>query len=85
MGGQTARTGHIGYGISQRERGHHYAARACRLLFVLARRHGMHTLLLATAPENAASRRTCELCGGELLPAGEPDAPAVCLYRVSLG
>lgn len=55
--------GHIGYGVNPTYRGHHYAARSCRLLFPLARRHGMRELWITCNPENIASRRTCELVG----------------------
>ena len=55
--------GHIGYGVNPTYRGHHYAARSCRLLFPLARRHGMKELWITCNPENIASRRTCELVG----------------------
>jgi predicted acetyltransferase len=59
--------GHIGYGVDPPYRGHHYAARACKLVFELARRHGMTTIWITCNPENVASRRTCELVGGELV------------------
>ena len=59
--------GHIGYGVEYDFRGNHYAARACKLLFDLARHHGMTTLWITCNPENVASRRTCELIGGELV------------------
>jgi tagatose 1,6-diphosphate aldolase len=59
--------GHIGYGVEPAFRGHHYAARACRLLFPLARRHGFRILYITCNPENVSSRRTCELAGGELV------------------
>jgi predicted acetyltransferase len=58
--------GHIGYGVDEPFRGHRYAARACRLLFPLARRHGIDVLLITCDEANAASRRTCERIGGEL-------------------
>ena len=59
--------GHIGYGVELAFRGRHFAARACKLVFDLARRHGMTTLWITCNPENVASRRTCELVGGELV------------------
>ena len=55
--------GHIGYGVEEAYRGHHYAARACRLLMPLARSHGLHELWITCNPDNIASRRTCELAG----------------------
>ena len=59
--------GHIGYGVYPPARGHHYAARACRLLFDLARAHGLNPLWITTDPKNIASRRTCELLGATLV------------------
>ena len=59
--------GHIGYGVAPAHRGHHYAARACRLLFPLARSHGFRVLWITCDPENTASRRTCELAGAEFV------------------
>ena len=56
--------GNIGYGIDAPYRGHHYAARACLLLFRLARKHGMDHLFITCDPDNHASARTCELAGG---------------------
>ncbi len=59
--------GHIAYGVLPQYRGHRFAARACNLLFPLARSHGMETLWITCNPDNIASRRTCELAGGELV------------------
>lgn len=59
--------GHIGYNVYPPARGHHYAARACRLLFGLARHHGLGALWVTTDPSNLASRRTCEYLGGVLV------------------
>ncbi len=59
--------GHIGYRVAPEHRGHHYAARACRLLFPLARSHGLDTLWITCNPDNIASRRTCELLGAKLV------------------
>ena len=68
--------GNIGYRVEPRHRGHHYAARACRLLLPLARSHGMQTLWITCNPDNWASRRTCELAGavgGDRGPAARSD------------
>ena len=59
--------GHIGYCVEPPFRGHHYAARACRLLFQLAKKHGMSYLIITCNPDNLPSRKTCEYLGGELL------------------
>ncbi len=64
-------SGHIGYEIAEPYRGHHYAAKACRLLFGLAGKHGMDHLYITCAPDNLPSRRTCEHLGGELLEIAE--------------
>ena len=55
--------GHLAYGVEPEFRGHRYAARACRLLFPLARLHGMKELWITCNPDNVASSRTCELAG----------------------
>ncbi|MBN1548516.1 MAG: GNAT family N-acetyltransferase, partial [Syntrophaceae bacterium] len=57
--------GHFGFSVQPEHRGHRYAARACRLLLPLARRHGFEVLWITCNPDNLASRRTCELAGGE--------------------
>ena len=59
--------GHIAYGVEPPYRGHHYAARACRLLLPLARSHGLTTIWITCNPDNFASRRTCELAGATLV------------------
>ncbi|MCL5999827.1 MAG: GNAT family N-acetyltransferase [Chloroflexi bacterium] len=55
--------GHIGYRVHPPYRGHHYAARSCKLLLPLAREHGLKTIWITCNPDNYASRRTCELVG----------------------
>ncbi len=55
--------GHLGYRVNKRYRGRQYAARSCRLLFSLARAHGLKALWITCDPKNMASRRTCELVG----------------------
>ena len=59
--------GHIGYHVYPPARGNHYAERACRLLYPLARRHGLKTLWITCNPDNAASRRTCERLNARLV------------------
>lgn len=59
--------GNIGYGIEEEYRGHHYAGKACLLLFELARKHDLNYLIITCNPDNYASRKTCEYAGGELL------------------
>ena len=56
--------GNIGYGIDEPYRGHHYAAKACALLFRQAKKHKMDHLIITCVPTNTASARTCELAGG---------------------
>ena len=63
--------GHIGYTVYEEYRGHRYAARACRLLFSLAKKHGMDHLFITCNPDNTASKRTCERLGGELVEIAE--------------
>ena len=55
--------GHIGYRVEEAFRGQHFAARACRLLFGLAARHGMGYLIITCDPSNAASARTALAAG----------------------
>ena len=57
--------GNIGYYIFEAYRGHHYAAKACRIMFRQAKKHNMSYLYITCTPENAASARTCLLAGGE--------------------
>ena len=86
--------GNIGYRVERPYRGHHYAGKACRLLFQLAKRHGMGDVIITCNPDNWASRRTCEYAGGKLmeiveLPEDndmrlEDGETAKCIYRVEL-
>jgi predicted acetyltransferase len=59
--------GHIGYGIEEKYRGNHYAAKACRLVKKVALDHGLDTLWITCNPENIPSRRTCEVLGCEFV------------------
>jgi tagatose 1,6-diphosphate aldolase len=86
-------SGQVGYAVVAEHRGRRYALRACRLVLPLARRHGLKVLWLTVTPENAASRRTCELLGAEYVEIVDlpPDhelysrgARQVCRYRLAL-
>lgn len=59
--------GHIGYSVEPPYRGHRYAARSCLLVLPLARLHGARELWITTNPDNAASRRTCEIIGAKYI------------------
>ena len=59
--------GNIGYSIDEEYRGHHYAGKACLLLFELAKMHQLEYVIITCNPDNYASRKTCEYAGGELL------------------
>ena len=59
--------GNIGYGIDEQYRGHHFAAKACRLLFHQAKKHGLDYLIITCDPKNTASSRTCEIAGGKFI------------------
>ncbi len=85
--------GNIGYSVDAPYRGRHYAEKACRLVFRLAKNHGMEHLIITCDPDNAASRKTCEHLGAELLeiadiPAGHYLRAAAslqkCIYLVRL-
>lgn len=59
-------TGHIRYRVFPDFRGHHVAARACRLIIPLARRHSIEPIRITCREDNMASRRTAELAGAKL-------------------
>ena len=63
--------GHIGYTVFPDYRGRHYAEKACRMLFALAKRHGLGYVIITCNPDNFPSRRTCERLGGKLLEIAE--------------
>lgn len=58
--------GNIGYAVEKPYRGNHYAGKACKLLFELARRQGMDEVIITCSPDNLPSRKTCRWLGGEL-------------------
>ena len=55
--------GNIGYEIDEPYRGHHYATKACKLLFRQAKKHHLDYLIITCDPSNAASYKTCENAG----------------------
>ena len=63
--------GNIGYRIEEEFRGHHYAGKACLLLFELAKRHDLGYIIITCNPDNFPSRKTCEYAGGTLLEIAE--------------
>lgn len=71
--------GHVGFGVFPQHRGHHYAARAVRLLLPLACKLGIDPLWITCDPENLASRRTLELAGAEFIEI--VDVPADCIIH----
>lgn len=58
--------GQVGYHINEKYRGHHYALKACRMLFECAKEVGMKELLITCNPDNIPSRKTLEALGGRL-------------------
>src|SRR5574344_1400068 len=63
--------GNIGYTIDEKYRGHHYAGKACLLLFELAKMHKLEYVIITCNPDNCASRKTCKYAGGRLLEIAE--------------
>ena len=63
--------GNIGYEVFPEYRGHHYAGKACNLLFRLAKKHDLEYVIITCNPNNTASARTCKYAGGELLEIAE--------------
>lgn len=59
--------GHIGYGIDEKYRGHHYAAKACRILMKYAARAHMPHVDITCNIDNIPSIRTCEFLHAQLL------------------
>ncbi len=58
--------GNIGYQVKKAYRGHHYAYKACRLLFQIAKEEYIQKELWITCnPDNIPSRKTCERLNGD--------------------
>jgi len=58
--------GNIGYSVYMPYRGHHYAAKACILMYGEARKRKMKEIIITCNPDNLSSYRTCELAGCKL-------------------
>ena len=63
--------GNIGYRVEAPYRGHHYAAKACELLFKLAGEHEMEYVIIICNLDNIPSKKTCEYLSGTLLEIAE--------------
>ncbi|MDO4500916.1 MAG: GNAT family N-acetyltransferase [Erysipelotrichaceae bacterium] len=64
--------GHVGYNVLPKERGHHYAYHACKILFEIARdEFGFEELYLTCNPDNEASYKTLKKLNGELIEVAE--------------
>ena len=59
--------GNMNYNVEEEHRGNQYSSRSCKLLFPLARKHGLRELLITCAPDNIGSKKTCEAIGGKLI------------------
>ena len=59
--------GHLGYEVFEPYRGHHYAARASRLVVRFAATIGMPYVYITCALDNTASARTALAAGGKLI------------------
>lgn len=59
--------GHVGYTIYVPYRGHHYAAKACLLMFKQAEFLKMKKLIITCNTDNIASYRTCVHAGCEYI------------------
>ncbi len=60
-------SGHISYGVDEAYRGNRYAAEACRAVLPIAQSLGIKPIRITCDPDNAASRRTCDIAGGVYL------------------
>ncbi|MEA4874328.1 GNAT family N-acetyltransferase [Anaerorhabdus sp.] len=60
--------GNIGYSVSKPYRGNHYAYKACKILFELAKdKYKMDEIIITCNPDNIASKKTCERLDGEFV------------------
>jgi len=59
--------GMVGYLVNKNCRGNRYAARSLKLVLHLAKKHGLNPFIVTCTPDNVASRKTCEIVGGEFI------------------
>ena len=59
--------GNIGYAIEEMFRGNGYASKACNLIKIVAKSHGVNSLFITCNPDNWASRKTCEKIGARFI------------------
>ena len=59
--------GNIGYGVDEKFRGHHYSAKASKLLLQLAKKHNLKYVLINCEPDNIASNKICQLLNAEFI------------------
>ena len=64
--------GNIGYEIDKEYRGNNYSYKACKLVFQVAKAHGMNEMILTCDESNIASCKTIEKLGAELLEIVKP-------------
>ena len=64
--------GHIGYEIDKVYRGNNYSYKACKLVFQVAKAHGMNELIITCDESNIASYKTIEKLGSELIEITKP-------------
>ncbi len=64
--------GNIGYEIDKEYRGNNYSYKACKLVFQVAKVHGMSKLILTCDESNIASYKTIEKLGAELIEITKP-------------
>ena len=64
--------GHIGYEIDKAYRGNNYSHKACKLVFQVAKAHGINELIITCDESNIASFKTIEKLGAELIEIEKP-------------
>ena len=73
--------GNIGYEVDKEHRGNHYSLQACQLLMPVAKYHGMDRIYLSCDCDNAASYKTIERLGANLIEEVEPPHDYIYYYE----